>query len=116
MYISIHAYKHTYMHGCAISSLARFIEHELIVEKEAGTIEWKARKSIQQKEAQQREAKEQEAATRSKESASATEQEQTEKGSKDIRLLEMGGEEASTAEAKTGKHEYTHHLRYVACA
>ena len=97
-----------------IFSLARFVEHELIVEKEAGTIEWKARKSIQQKEAQQREAQDQEAAARSKQSASATEQEQTEKGSRDIRLLEMGGEEASTAETKTGKHKYTHHLRYVA--
>lgn len=97
-----------------IFSLARFVEHELIVEKEAGTIEWKARKSIQQKEAQQRETQDQEAAARLKGSGSATEQEQTEKGSRDIHLLEMGGEEASTAETKMGKHKYTHHLRYVA--
>ena len=85
----------------------RFVEHELIVEKEAGTIEWKARKSIQQKEAQEQK----EASAASKQTASAAEQVSTEKG-KDIRLLEMGGEEASEAETKTaGKHEYTHQLR-----
>lgn len=82
----------------------RFAEHELIVEKEAGTIEWKARKSIQQKEAQK-----QEAVAGSKQ-ASAVEQVQVEKG-KDIRLLEMGGKEASEAEIKTGNHEYTHQLK-----
>jgi hypothetical protein len=75
MYLHIHVY--------------RFVEHELMVEKELGTIEWKARESIQQKE------------------AAAQEQ------GKDIHLLEMGGEEASGPETnyKTGKHEYTHHLR-----
>ena len=79
----------------------RFVEHELIVEKEAGTIEWKARKSLQQKEA----------TTGSKQTASAAEQVPTEKG-KNIRLLEIGGEEASEAETKTaGKHEYTHQLK-----
>ena len=84
---------------------ARFVEHELIVEKEAGTTEWKARKSIQQKEAQ-----EQEAIAGSKQTASAAEWVPTEKG-KDIRVPEMGGEEASEAETKTGKHEYTHQLK-----
>ena len=85
----------------------RFVERELIVVKEAGTIEWKARKSIQQKEAQ-----EQEAIVASKQTASVAEQVPTEKG-KDIHLLEMGGEEASEApvETKTGKHEYTHQLK-----
>ena len=85
---------------------ARFVEHELVVEKEAGMIEWKARVSIQQKEAQ-----EQEATAGSKQTASATEKVPTEKG-KDICLLEMGGEEASEAETKTaGTHEYTHQLK-----
>ena len=85
---------------------ARFLELELIVEKEAGTIEWKARKSIQQREAQQ-----QEAIAGSKQTASAAKKVPTEKD-KDIRLLEMGGEEASEAETKTaGKHEYTHQLK-----
>ena len=85
----------------------RFIEHELIVEKEAGTIEWKARKSIQRKEAQEQKA------IGSKQTASEAEQVPTEKGT-DIRLLEMGGEEASEAETRTrttGKHEYTHQLK-----
>ena len=34
----------------------RFVEHELLVEKEPVTIEWKARRSIQQKEAQEQDA------------------------------------------------------------
>ena len=100
----------TYTHSYYVCSyifllFTRFVEHELIVEKEAGTIEWKARKSIQQKDAQ-----EQEATAGSKQTASAAEQAPTEK-KKDIRLLEMGGEEASEAETKTGKHEYTHQLK-----
>ena len=90
-------------------TFTRFIEHELVVEKEAGTIEWKARVSIQQKEAQ-----EQETIAGSKQSASAVEQVPTERG-KDIRFLEMGSEEASEAETKTGKHEYTHQLKQVTC-
>ena len=85
---------------------ARFVEHELVVKKEAGTIEWKARVSIQQKEAQ-----EQEEIAGSKQTASAAEMVPTEKV-KDIRFLETGGEEASEAETKTaGKHEYTHQLK-----
>ena len=65
----------------------RFVEHKLLIEKEPGTIEWKARKSIQQKEAQ-------------------------ELNDKDICLLEMGGEEeASGPETMIAKHKYTHHLR-----
>ena len=84
----------------------RFIEHELIVEKEAGTIEWKARKSIQQKEAQ-----EQEAIAGSKQTASVAENVPKEVG-KDIRLLEMGGESIPEAETMpAGKHEYTHQLK-----
>ena len=78
----------------------RFVEHELVVEKEPGTIEWKARKSIQQKEAQEQD----EAA---KQTASVPQEEEA----KDIRLLEMGGEEASGPETMIGKHKYTHHLR-----
>lgn len=71
-------------------------------------IEWRARKSTQQKEAQKQEAV---AGSKQQQQASAAEQqEQAEKG-KDIRLLEMGGEEASETEAKTGKHEYTHLLK-----
>ena len=85
---------------------ARFIEHELIIVKEVGTIEWQARKSLQLKEVQ-----EQEAIGGSKQTASAAEKvPATEKG-KDIHFLEMGGEEASEAETKTGKHEYTHQLK-----
>ena len=83
----------------------RFVEHELIVEKEAGTIEWKARKSMQQKEAQ-----EQEPTAGSKQTASAAEQVPTERG-KNIRLLEMCSEGASEAGTKTGTHEYTHQLK-----
>jgi hypothetical protein len=91
-----------------VCTFDRFVEHELIVEKELGTIEWKARKSIQQKEA----AQEQGAATAgSKQTASMAEHVQTEEKDKDIRLLEMSGEEASGPETKTGKHKYTHHLR-----
>ena len=86
---------------------ARFVELKLAVEKEAGTIEWKARVSIQQKEAQEQK----EASAGSKQTASAAVQVSTERG-KDIRLLEMGDEEASEAETKTaGKHEYTHQLK-----
>ena len=81
---------------------ARFIEHELILEKEAGTIEWKARKSIQQEEAQEQK----EVTAGSKQTASVAEQVPTEKD-KDTCLLEMGRDEAS----KTGKHEYTHQLK-----
>ena len=84
--------------------LSRFVEHDLIVEKETSTIEWKARKSIQQKQSQL----EEEAATRPKQASA--EEVPTEKN-KDIHLLEMGGEKPSEAEAKTGKHEYTHHLK-----
>jgi hypothetical protein len=80
----------------------------LIVEKEPGTIEWKARKSIQQKEAAQEQGV---AAARSKQTASVAEHMQTEEKGKDIRLLEMGGEEASGPETNGGKHQYTHHLR-----
>jgi hypothetical protein len=87
----------------------RFDEHELMVEKEPGTIEWKARMSIQQKEAAQEQGA---ATTGSKQTASVAEHVQKEEKDKDIRLLEMGGEEASGPETyKTGKHEYTHHLR-----
>ena len=64
----------------------RFVEHKLLVEKEPGTIEWKARKSIQQKEAQ-------------------------ELDDKDILLLDMGEEEAFGPETMIAKHKYTHHLR-----
>ena len=85
-------------------AFGRFIEHKLIVEKEPGTIEWKARKSIQQKEAQEQDAA-------AKQTASVAEHVPKEGKGKDIRLLELGGEEASAPETKTGKHEYTHHLR-----
>ena len=82
----------------------RFIEHDLIIEKEGGTIEWKARKSVQQKESREREA-----ATKSKQASAA--EVPTDKN-KDIRLLEMGSDETSDeAETKSGKHEYTHHLK-----
>ena len=83
----------------------RFVEHELLVEKEPGTIEWKARKSIQQKEAQEQDAA-------AKQTASVAEHVPKEEKDKDIRLLEMGGEEeASGPETKTSKHEYFHLLR-----
>ena len=83
----------------------RFVEHKLLVEKEPGTIEWKARKSTQQKEA-----KEQDAAA--KQSASVAKHMPKEEKDQDIRLLEMGGEEeASGPEIMIGKHKYTHHLR-----
>ena len=88
----------------------RFVEHELVVEKEPGTIEWKARKSIQQKEAQEQDAA-------AKQTASVAEHMPKEEKDKDIRLLEMGGEEeASGPETMIGKHEYTHHLRWVTCS
>ena len=64
----------------------RFVEHKLLIEKEPGTIEWKARKSIQQKEAQ-------------------------ELDDKDICLLEMDEEEVSGPETMIAKHKYIHHLR-----
>ena len=93
------------MHVCTNLAFDRFIEHELLVEKEAGTIEWKARNSIQQKEAQ-----EQDAAT--KQTASVAEHMPKEEKDKDIRLVEMGREEeASGPETMIGKHKYTHHLR-----
>ena len=83
----------------------RFVEHNLLVEKELGTIEWKARKSIQQKEAQKQDAA-------AKQTASVAEHVPKEEKDKDIRLLEMGGEEeASGPETKTSKHEYSHLLR-----
>ena len=83
----------------------RFVEHNLLVEKELGTIEWKARKSIQQKEAQEQDAA-------AKQTASVAENMPKEGKDKDIRLLEMGGEEeASGPETKTNKHEYSHLLR-----
>ena len=94
------------MYYTYVCTFSRFVEHELIVEKEAGTIEWKARVSVQQKEAQ-----EQQTITGSKQTSSTAEQMPTEKG-RDIHLLEMGGEEASEAKTKTaGKHEYTHQLK-----
>jgi hypothetical protein len=96
-----------YMHlHVLVCTFDRFVEHELIVEKELGTIEWKARKSIQQKEAAQEQGA---AAARSKQTASVAEHMQTEENGKDIHLLEMGGNVASGT--KTGKHKYTHHLR-----
>ena len=78
----------------------------MLVEKELDTIEWKARKSIQQKEAQEQDAA-------AKQTASAAEYMPKEEKDKDIRLMEMGGEEASGPESETmiGKHKYTHHLR-----
>ena len=82
----------------------RFVEHKLLVEKEPGTIEWKARKSIQQKEAQEQDAA-------AKQTASVAEHVPKEEKNKDIRLIEMGVEEASGPETMIGKHEYTHHLR-----
>jgi hypothetical protein len=88
----------------------RFVKHELMIEKELGTIEWKARISIQQKEAAQEQG-EAGAAAGSRQTASMAEHVQTEEKDKDIRLLENGGEESSAPETKTGKHEYTHHLR-----
>jgi hypothetical protein len=91
-----------------VCTFNRFVEHELMVEKELGTIEWKARKSIQQKEAAQEQGA---ATTGSKQTASVAEQVQTQEKGQDIRLLEMGGEEASAPETKTSKHEYIHHLR-----
>ena len=91
-----------YMYVRTILSFDRFIEHKLLVEKELGTIEWKARKSIQQKEVQERDAA-------AKQTASVAEH--VPKEEKDIRLLEMGGEEASGPETMIGKHKYTHHLR-----
>ena len=87
-----------------ILAFDRFVEHELVVEKELGTIEWKARKSIQQKEAQEQDAA-------AKQTASVAEHVPKEEKDKDICLLEMGGEEASAPESMTGKHKYTHHLR-----
>ena len=89
---------------CTILAFDRFMEHELVVEKEPGTIEWKARKSIQQKEAQEQDAA-------AKQTASVAEHVPKEKKDKDICLLEMGGEEASGLETMIGKHKYTHHLR-----
>ena len=108
MYMCIHTYIPTPIILCVYILLLfiRFVEHKLIVEKEAGTIEWKARKSIQLKEAQ-----EQEVIAGSKQTPSAAEKVPTEKGKLDIHLLEMGGEEASEAEIKMGKHEYTHQLK-----
>ena len=83
----------------------RFIEHKLLVEKEPGTIEWKARKSIQQKEAQEQDAA-------AKQTANVAEHMPKEEKDKDIRLLEMGGEEeASGPETMIGKYEYSHLLR-----
>jgi hypothetical protein len=79
-----------------------------MVEKELGTSEWKARKSIQQKEAAQEQGA---AAVGSKQIASVAEHVPMEEKGKDIHLLEMGGEEASGPETKTGKYEYTHDLR-----
>ena len=72
--------------------------------KEPGTIEWKARKSIQQKEAQEQDAA-------AKQTASVAEHMPKEEKDKDIRLMKMGGEEASGPETMIGKHKYTHHLR-----
>ena len=82
----------------------RFVEHKVVVEKELGTIEWKARKSIQQKEAQEQDAA-------AKQTASVAEHVPKEEKGKDICLLEMDGEEASAPETMIGKHKYTHHLR-----
>ena len=85
----------------------RFVEHKLLVEKEQGTIEWKARKSIQQKETQEQDAA-------AKRSASVAKHMPKEEKDKDICLLEMGGEEeASGPETMIGKHKYIHHLRWV---
>ena len=91
------------MYVRTILAFDRFIEHELVVEKEPGTIEWKARKSIQQKEAQEQDAA-------AKQTDSVAEHMPKEKD-KDICLLEMGGEEASGPETMIGKHKYTHYLR-----
>ena len=86
----------------------RFVEHRVAVEKEPGMIEWQARKSIQEKEAQEQDAA-------AKQTASVAEHMPKEENfkDKDIRLMEMGGEEASGPETnlKTRKHKYTHHLR-----
>ena len=77
---------------------ARFVEHELIVDKELETIEWKARESIQEKEAEE----EQKATAASKQTTSEAKRVPTKRG-QDIRLLEMGGVEPSA--------EHTHQLR-----
>ena len=79
----------------------RFVEHKLLVEKELGTIEWNARKSVQQKEAQEQDAA-------AKQTASVANHMPKDK---DVRLLEMGREEASGPETMIGKHKYTHNLR-----
>lgn len=73
------------------------------------TIEWKARKSVQQKEL----TRERETAAGSKPTSAAVKVVSTEEG-KDIHLLEMGSEEATTEETemvKKGTHDYTHHLK-----
>ena len=95
-----------YMYVCTSLAFDRFVEHKLLIEKEPGMIEWKARKSTQQKEAQEQDAA-------AKQTASMAEHMPKEEKDKDICLLEMGGEEASDPETMIGKHKYTHHLRWV---
>ena len=104
-YIYILLYMYTHVHIYYVVAFDRFVEHELVVEKEPGTIEWKARKSIQQKKAQEQDAA-------AKQTASVAEHMPKEEKDKDIRLVEMGREEeASGPETMIGKHKYTHHLR-----